>query len=167
MFKRMKRRDFLAAAGAMAAGPAFAIETQPWAGPLDQHGWRPANAPPGAVSWETLSSTRGVERTINGFTWLVPVFTAPVRALDKKVVKVAGFMLPLETAPQTKRFLLTAYPPSCPYCLDVGPGFFIEVLLRQPARFSNDQVLIEGRLDLLERDENGLFYRLSEARFIS
>jgi hypothetical protein len=166
----MNRRAFMftaIAGAASAAAPAWGFEREQALAKANQHGWRTAPAPAGAIGWETLSATKGEERTINGFTWLLPSFPPNVRALDGKTVKVPGFIIKVDTQPRYSRFLLTAYPPSCPFCLDVGPAFFIDVQLQQPTARTDiqDAVLVEGRLTLLERDGDGLFYRLTGARF--
>lgn len=165
----MNRRAFILTALTLAASApaAWAFEREQALAKANEHGWRPAPAPAGAIGWDTLSATKGEERTINGFTWLLPNFPANVRALDGKTVRVPGFIIKVDTQARYSRFLLTAYPPSCPFCLDVGPAFFMDVQLQHPTARTEiqDSVLVEGRLTLLERDADGLFYRLTNARF--
>ncbi|MBU6372213.1 MAG: DUF3299 domain-containing protein [Alphaproteobacteria bacterium] len=153
----------LAAAGAaVPALPAHAIETK--AMPLDQHGYKPANALAGTVPWQMLATTDSYEKVINGFTWVLPKFPPKVRELHGKVVRVNGYMMPLDTTEKQSRFLLMAYPQTCPYCLSVGSQYFIEVLASTPVTYSQDAMVIEGRMELLEQDENGLYYRMRAAR---
>ncbi len=164
----MNRRLILAGAvGALCAPFASAAATPAGAKPSTLRapdGMPAAPTVGGAVPWEVLASTTSFEKTIDGFSWVLPAFPAAVKALDGKLVKVNGYMMPLEETPAQKRFLLMAYPSSCPYCLDLGAAYFIEVRAPKGVAFSYDAVLVEGRLELLEKDENGLFYRLSEAR---
>lgn len=159
------RRGALAALGGLAAAglvaPAAAIEVQSM--PLDEHGWKPAPDVAGAISWRMFGAVGSREEMINGFTWVLPVFTPAIQALSGKRIKVNGYMMPLEETPTQRRFLLMAYPPSCPFCLDVGSQYFMEVLARKPVKFTYDALLMEGRLELLQRDENGLYFRMHEA----
>jgi hypothetical protein len=45
----------------------------------------------------------------------------------------------------------------------------VDVQLAQPTTRSmmEDSVLVEGRMTLLDRDEYGLFYRMSKARLVT
>jgi hypothetical protein len=113
----------------------------------------------GVVSWSTLVKT-SIRKT-NGR--LGPYFPDEVRALNDKVVKVQGFMLPLETGDAHQRFLLTALSPSCPFCLTAGPETMIEVKLRAPVKYSFDPMIFEGKFQTLDNDPGGIFYRLVEA----
>ena len=163
----MNRRTLLTAAafGALGASlptAALAFETQPM--PLDQHGYKPAATLAGTVPWQLLATTENVEKVIDGFTWILPKFPPRVRELNGKVVRVNGYMMPLDTTERQSRFLLMAYPQSCPYCLTVGSQFFIEVLAATPVRYSQDSMIIEGKMELLEKDENGLYFRMRAAK---
>src|SRR5262245_40156774 len=65
------------------------------------------------VSWETLSKvslTRQKDR-------YVPEFSKEIAALDKREVRLKGFMLPLEQGLAQKHFLLSAQPPECAFCM--------------------------------------------------
>jgi len=152
----------LALAAPLAATGAFAIEKQPM--PLDAHGYRPATALAGTVPWQLLATTENQEKVIDGFTWVLPKFPPRVRELHGKVVRVNGYMMPLDTTEKQSRFLLMAYPQNCPYCLSVGSQFFIEILASTPVLYSQDQMIIEGKMELLEKDENGLYFRMRGAR---
>jgi uncharacterized protein len=128
------------------------------------HVWRPAPTPPGAVGWDLLSTTKEKERKVDGIWYVVPEFSPQVRRLANQVVKVNGYMLPLGNAQSQQHFVLMAYPPSCPFCLTAGPTKLMEVQARAPIKFDYDAILIEGRLQLLQNDPSGMFYRLVDAR---
>jgi len=163
------RRRLLTLAAAASALPGLARAAgspTSTAMPLDQHGYKPAQAVAGAVSWQVLATTDSYEKVVNGFTWVLPKFPPPVKALSGKVVRVNGYMMPLDTTEKQSRFLLMAYPQTCPYCLSVGSQFFIEVLTAAPIPYGQDAMLIEGKLELLEQDENGLYYRMRAAKLV-
>lgn len=163
----MLRRTLLAA-GLMAPFTAHARESgtvvTTTGERINDHGFRPAAAPRGATGWDVLGATRGVERNVGGFTMLAPVFPASVRDLDGRTVRVPGYMYAMSTAPRQTRYLLMAFPPSCPFCLDIGPAYFIDVLSRAGEPVSQDLMIVEGRLSLLDSDPDNFFYRLTDAR---
>ena len=123
-------------------------------------------APDGAIAWKSLAATEEIETEIDGEPYILPGFSEEVRALDRKTVRIKGFMYPLEQAERQSHFLLSAYPPHCAFCLPAGPNMLIEVASAKPVEFTYEPVLVSGRLELLDNDPTGLFYRLSEARVV-
>jgi hypothetical protein len=67
-----------------------------------------ADDKPPRVSWQALGQVTGVMQQGR----YVPTFPKEVAALDKKEVRLEGFMMPLDMGAQQKRFLLTAVPSS-------------------------------------------------------
>lgn len=113
----------------------------------------------GAVGWSLLTKTS--IRKINGK--LGPDFPAPLRALDGKTIKLQGYLLPIEAGQTHRRFLLSAWSPSCPFCLTAGPEAMVEVKARTPVKYSLDPVVVQGKLQLLDNDPSGVFFRLLDA----
>lgn len=125
-------------------------------------------APKDGVSWDLLGSTAANEVGEEENLRYVPEFPEAVSALDGTTVKIRGFVFPLDQAEKQSRFLLTAYPPSCPFCLPAGPSMMVEVLAPDdPVEFVGDPVLMEGRFAVLQDDETGLFYRMTDARAVT
>lgn len=113
----------------------------------------------GAVAWSLLSKT--AIRKVDGK--LGPDFPAALRPLNGKTVKLQGYILPLEAGQAHRRFLLSAWSPSCPFCLTAGPEAMVEVKARKDVKYSLEPVVVQGRLELLESDPSGMFYRLVDA----
>lgn len=113
----------------------------------------------GAVPWSLLSKT--AIRRIDGK--LGPDFPAPLRPLNGKVAKLQGYILPLEAGQTHRRFLLSAWSPSCPFCLTAGPEAMVEVKAKTGVKYSLEPVVVQGRLELLADDPGGMFYRLVDA----
>ncbi len=113
----------------------------------------------GVVSWKTLAEVQPVKGK-NGF---VPQFSGNVLALDKKDVKLQGFMMPLDMGEKQKRFILTGLPPSCSFCLPGGPESMIEVQAKTPVKYGFEPIVISGKLAVLKDDTSGLYYRLTDA----
>lgn len=112
------------------------------------------------LRWERLAGVRLEER--DGL--LRPSFEPEIKALHGQPVRLQGFILPLENAERQSHFLLSAYPPSCFFCLPGGPETMVEVFCKDPVAFSFDPVLIDGTLEVLEDDDMGLYYRIADAR---
>jgi hypothetical protein len=121
--------------------------------------------PDGVVSWDTLAKLE-VETEVQGP--LRAVFTTSysneIEALDGAQVKLMGFLFPLEGGLEHERFLLTAWPPSCPFCLPAGPTQMVEVFCEEAVEFSEGAIVMAGRFEVLRDDPSGLYYRLHEGR---
>ena len=113
----------------------------------------------GVVSWKTLAEVTPVRQKDR----FVPQFSKEINALDKKDVKLQGFMMPLDMGEKQKRFLLVAMPPSCAFCLPGGPDQLVEVVAKTPVKYGFDPVVISGKFSVLKDDPMGLYYRLVDA----
>ncbi|MGF1605887.1 MAG: hypothetical protein ACFB22_06065 [Rhodothalassiaceae bacterium] len=129
--------------------------------------WQPAPTPPGAQSWVALQDLE-LEERLDG-EWIVfdPIFGPKVEALNGRLITINGFMRPLENARAQKHFLLTAYPLSCPFHTAGGASTVIEVIAERPVHFTYEPVLMQGRFELVDTGETGLFYRLTAAREVA
>jgi uncharacterized protein len=87
---------------------------------------------------------------------------AEVRALAGKPFKIQGFMLPLEMAERTTRFLISPYTPVCFYHPPAEPNEVIEVWLKRPIRAGYHLVEVEGVLALTDNGEKGLFFQIHD-----
>jgi len=117
----------------------------------------------GMVSWETLaqvSVTRQKDR-------YVPEFSKQILALDKREVKLKGFMMPLEPGLTQKHFLLSAQPPDCAFCMPGTAEQFAEVLAKVPVKVPSDVIVVSGTFSLVRDDSGGLLYRLTEAVIVN
>jgi hypothetical protein len=122
--------------------------------------FKPLEDKPGVVPWSTLSNVT----TRSQKNRLVPVFAQPVKDLDKQVVKVQGFMMPLEPGDKQRHFLLSAVPTTCQFCVPAGPEGLVEVRSRTPVKYTLEPVVVEGRLAVLVNDPYGLYYRIADAQ---
>jgi len=154
----------LTAAATLVMPQAQAIQTEPL--PPD-HVWQTAPDVPGAIPWSLLSTAREqVRLDENRMNYVEAEFPPRVLALNGRVVRVNGYIMPLQQSDRQTHFLLMAYPPSCPFCLTAGPQYLIEVHASRPVRFGYEAVVLEGRLSTLIRDPQGFFYRMNDARVV-
>lgn len=146
---------------------------------LGMQGWASAQKPPaidpklppppfldkplpemkGVVSWRTLGEVKPVKQKDK----FVPEFAKSVAALDKKEVKLQGFMMPLDMGEKQARFILTSMPPSCAFCLPGGPEQLVEVQAKTPVKYGFEPIILSGKFAVLKDDPMGLYYRLTEA----
>ena len=94
---------------------------------------------------------------------LLPVFPAPVVALNQKTQRIQGFMMPLEPGEKQRHFLLTSVPMTCGFCTPGGPESMVEVKTKTPVKYSMDIVVVEGKFAVLNDDPYGLYYRITDA----
>jgi hypothetical protein len=111
------------------------------------------------LSWKLLSQVELVRMKDR----YVPQFSSNVAALNKKEVKVQGFMLPLQMGDKQTHFVLTAMPQTCAFCMPGGPESMVEVKSKQPVKYTFDIIILTGKLEVLKDDPTGVFYRLTDA----
>jgi uncharacterized protein len=124
-----------------------------------QYADKPLPEMKGVVSWKTLGEVKPVKQKDK----FVPEFGKSIAAMDKKEVKIQGFMMPLDMGEKQSRFILSALPPSCSFCLPGGPEQMVEVQTKQPVKYGFEPILLTGKLAVLKDDPMGLYYRLTDA----
>jgi hypothetical protein len=123
-------------------------------------------ASPGVTSWDLLGKASVLFGGENGAYKVTTIIPPEVEAIDGQQVKLMGFMVPVEAEAPARQFLLVEYPADCPFCA-IGaaePSRMVEVDAGEGIDWRDDQVVLDGRLEVIRDDENGLVYRLHEAR---
>jgi hypothetical protein len=113
----------------------------------------------GVVPWRTLAQVETEQVGVR----VVNKFSREILALDQKDVKLQGFIVPLDIGDRQKRFLLSAVPAECPFCLPAGPDALVEVQAKTPVRYGVEPIVVSGRFSVLQGEEGGLLYRLVDA----
>lgn len=153
----------LMALGLAASGAAWSQQPKgddPFAMPIPPEAlFKPLPELKGVVSWRTL----GQVDLVNQKGKLIPQFSDNVLALDRRDVKLQGFILPLSAGKKQSHFILSSLPPSCPFCLPGNPMGAVEVKARTPVEYSEHPVIVSGRFALIRDDPMGLLYRLVDA----
>ena len=161
----MMRIATLVAVAALLAPPATAVTTDiPAAGLPTATDYSQAVLPDraGVVSWRTLAQVQPVKRDGK----MVPEFAPDILKLDQKDVRMQGFIIPLDIGDRQKRFLLSAVPSHCPFCMPAGPDALVEVVAKTPVKFGFEPIVVSGRLAVLKDDPTGVLYRLTEAESV-
>ena len=140
---------------------AFAFTTDPQTAALPSASDYSATVLPersDVVSWKTLSQVEPQKE--NGK--IVPQFAKEILALNKKDIKIQGFMVPLEPESKHKHFVLSAVPPSCPFCMPAGPDAMVEIRLKDGIDFDLNPIVVSGRFSVRNDDPRGVFYTLTD-----
>jgi uncharacterized protein len=120
--------------------------------------------PEGAIGWDLLGDLEIRTETIAPLQTMFHTDYRPeVKALAGHEIKVMGFLYPLEGGVEHDHFLLTAWPPTCPFCLPAGPSQMVEVFCAKPVAFTEGAIMMAGTFEVLHDDPSGLFYRMHEA----
>jgi hypothetical protein len=120
--------------------------------------------PEGVVGWDTLGNLDVRTEVVAPLQAIFHTdYSKEIKALDGQEVKLMGFIFPLEGGLEHERFLLTAWPPSCPFCLPAGPSQMVEVFCEDPIEFTEGAILMAGKFELLKDDPSGLYYRMHDA----
>ena len=144
------------------AGSVFALNTGiPGAGLPSAADYSGAVLPEraGVVSWTTLSGVQPVKQGEK----MVNEFSREILALDRKDVKVQGFMIPLDLGQKQKRFLISAVPPHCQFCLPAGPDALVEVQAKTAVTYTFDPIVVSGKFAVVKDDPSGVLYRMTDA----
>jgi hypothetical protein len=113
----------------------------------------------GVVSWKALAEVTPVKQKDK----FVPQFSPKIAELDKKEVRLQGFMMPLDMGERQKHFILSAAPPTCSFCLPGGPDAIVEIQARSPVKYGFEPIVLLGKFQVLKDDPMGLYYRLTDA----
>lgn len=111
------------------------------------------------VPWSLLTTV--ATKTENNR--LVPVFTPQQQALARKPQRLQGYMMPLEPGEKQTHFLLSSVPLTCSFCVPGGPESMVEVRTKTPVAYTMEPVVVEGRFATLVNDDDGLYYRMTDA----
>ena len=111
------------------------------------------------VPWSVLTD---VDRRIENRR-IEPVSSPAVRQFDQEQVRLQGFMMPLGPGGMQRRFLLASVPLTCSFCTPGGPGSMVEARTREPVKYSLGALVVQGRLQVLQSDPQGLYYRITGA----
>lgn len=92
-------------------------------------------------------------------------FPEAVTERSGDTVKIAGFMMPLETGMTQQWFLLTSHPPGCYFHVPGGPAGAVEVFAEEGIEVAWGPIVLEGQFVALTESESAI-YRLDDARVV-
>ena len=119
----------------------------------------------GTNVWKTLAKITFKKEydDLLGFKVDRPVFSEDIQKLSGKEVTVTGYIIPVEGYKSHTEFIFSAYPYNmCFFCGGAGPESVMEVISKEPIKYSAEAITIRGKLELNSDDVNRLMYGLSE-----
>ena len=119
--------------------------------------------------WKTLSKITFKKEydEMLGFKVDVPVFSKEIQDLSGKEVTVKGYIIPVEGYKSHKEFVFSAFPYNmCFFCGGAGPETVMEVVAKEPVKYTAEAVTLRGVLELNSTDINRLMYSLSEVELV-
>ena len=93
-------------------------------------------------------------------------FPEIVKQQNGEVVRVSGFMMPLDPDSIQRHFLLTSSPPHCFFHIPGGPAGVIEVFSEEGVEASWAPVILEGEFELIDAATTGVIYQMKQARVV-
>ena len=120
--------------------------------------------------WKTLAKITYKKEydELLGFKVDVPVFSQDVQDLSGKVVEIKGYIIPVEGYKSHKEFVFSAYPYNmCFFCGGAGPETVMEVYSKEPVQYTDQPIILRGKIELNDSDMNRLIYGLREAELVS
>ncbi|EKB50171.1 hypothetical protein [Cecembia lonarensis] len=98
----------------------------------------------------------------------IPVFSQKIKSLEGKVVEADGFIIPFEGMFKPEHIILSSLPlAECFFCGSGGPETVMEVMLKNPIKYTSKKVKVRGKLTLNDRDPEKLMYILKDAELLS
>ena len=99
-----------------------------------------------------------------GFKVDIPVFGADIKAIEGKEVTVKGYIIPTNGYKSQTEFVFSAFPYNmCFFCGGAGPETVMEVVSKEPIKYTSEPVYLKGILRLNGKDVNRLIYSLEKA----
>ncbi|MFC4871537.1 hypothetical protein [Negadavirga shengliensis] len=98
----------------------------------------------------------------------LPVFSEKIKKLEGKEVTADGYIIPFEGMFKPEHIILSSLPlAECFFCGSGGPETVMEVMLKDPIKYTSKRVKVKGKLELNDKDPEKLMYILKEAQLLS
>lgn len=115
--------------------------------------------------WKTLAKITYKKQydEIMGFKIDMPVFSESVLALEGQEVTIKGYVIPVEGYKSHKEFIFSAFPYNmCYFCGGAGPETVMEVVAKEPVKYTAEAITIKGIMRLNDSDINRLMYAIED-----
>lgn len=94
----------------------------------------------------------------------IPVFSSKIKELAGKMVEADGYIIPFEGMFKPEHIILSSLPlAECFFCGSGGPETVMEVMLKDPIKYTSKRVKVRGKLTLNDKDPEKLMYILVDA----
>lgn len=97
----------------------------------------------------------------------IPVFSSKIKGIEGKVVEADGYIIPFEGMFKPEHIILSSLPlAECFFCGSGGPETVMEVMLKNPIKYTSKRVKVRGKLTLNDKDPEKLMYILVDAELL-
>jgi hypothetical protein len=113
--------------------------------------------------WKTLAGVTYIKKYDDflGFKVDFPVFSEELESMEGQVIEIRGYIIPIEGYKSHKEFIFSAYPYNmCFFCGGAGPETVMEIVAKEPIKYTAEAITIRGNLKLNNEDINQLMYSL-------
>jgi hypothetical protein len=130
---------------------------------------RPAALPSIELNWNMLKKTQFIKKEMAGSPKPVdfPIFPTEMKALEGQLVRMTGYVIPIEETGDDAVLVLSAFPySSCFFCGGAGAETIMDIRLKKKTtkRFKKDETLtFRGKLKLNDSDLMFFNYILEDA----
>lgn len=117
--------------------------------------------------WKDLSNvTYKISEDDFGELYL-PEFGDKIKKLEGKVITADGYIIPFEGMFKPEHIILSSLPlAECFFCGSGGPETVMEVMLKNPIKYTSKRVKVKGTLVLNSKDPEKLMYILKDAELL-
>jgi hypothetical protein len=118
--------------------------------------------------WHTLAEVSFVkEKNADGYEVEKPVFSRNLKSHHGKKIQLKGYIIPLNEVTNANTFMFSSLPFNvCYFCGAAGPETVVELHTTQKIKFTTKQIMIQGVLNLNEKDPDHHIYILKSVTVI-
>ncbi|WP_339922178.1 hypothetical protein [uncultured Cyclobacterium sp.] len=132
----------------------------------------------GLISFSAIGQQENVWKNLSYVTYEIgeddfgelymPVFGEKTLEMEGKEIMADGYIIPFEGMFKPEHIILSSLPlAECFFCGSGGPETVMEVMLKEPVKYTSKKVKVRGKLVLNTKDPEKLMYILKEAQLIS
>lgn len=97
----------------------------------------------------------------------LPEFGDKIKKMEGKVITADGYIIPFEGMFKPEHIILSSLPlAECFFCGSGGPETVMEVMLKNPIKYTSKRVKVKGTLVLNSKDPEKLMYILKDAELL-
>lgn len=98
----------------------------------------------------------------------LPVFGDKIKNMEGKTITADGYIIPFEGMFKPEHIILSSLPlAECFFCGSGGPETVMEVMLKNPIKYTSKRVQVKGTLVLNSKDPEKLMYILKDAELLT
>lgn len=98
----------------------------------------------------------------------LPVFGDKIKKMEGKTITADGYIIPFEGMFKPEHIILSSLPlAECFFCGSGGPETVMEVMLKNPIKYTSKRVQVKGTLVLNSKDPEKLMYILKDAELLT